>query len=151
MWWSYWVWSAVLVWFWLVFLTHQCCWASSCLIGLFLYCVAFSIQVLCLFFLVLLSDLAVLSRQVPNLVDWKTLPSLPPPVPGLWASLVHFFFFFGGTGVWTQDLVFAKQALYHLSLTSPFWSSYFGNGCLVNCLPQVVSKFQSSHLTLPSS
>jgi hypothetical protein len=28
------------------------------------------------------------------------------------------FLFFGGTGVWTQDLMFTKQAVYHLSYTS---------------------------------
>jgi hypothetical protein len=38
-------------------------------------------------------------------------------------SLSTFFFFFGGTGVWTQGFTFAKQGFYHLSHTSsPFCS-----------------------------
>jgi hypothetical protein len=47
-----------------------------------------------------------------------------------------FFFFFCGTGVWTQDFELAKQALCHLSHTfSPFYSGYFRDGGLVNYLP----------------
>jgi hypothetical protein len=39
------------------------------------------------------------------------------------------FFFFYGTGTWTQCFVLAKQALYHLSWTSsPFCYGYFGDG-----------------------
>jgi hypothetical protein len=40
-----------------------------------------------------------------------------------------FCFVFGGTGVCTQDFKLTKQVLYHLShASSPFWSSYFGDG-----------------------
>jgi hypothetical protein len=42
---------------------------------------------------------------------------------------LFFFFFFGYTGVWTRDLIFARQVLYHLSHSaSPFPS-------LINSLP----------------
>jgi hypothetical protein len=40
----------------------------------------------------------------------------------------QFFFFFCGTGVWTQGFTLARQALYHLRHhSSPFWSDYFGD------------------------
>jgi hypothetical protein len=47
--------------------------------------------------------------------------------------------------------VFTKQMLYHLSHTSsPFCSSYFGDGGLKNYLPQLASNCNSPNLSLPS-
>jgi hypothetical protein len=44
------------------------------------------------------------------------------------------FFFFGGSGDWHQDLVLAKQALYHLSHSlSPFCLSYLSNRVSLVC------------------
>jgi hypothetical protein len=41
-------------------------------------------------------------------------------------------FIFGGTGIWTQSFVLAKQALYHLRYNhSPFCSGYFGHRVLL--------------------
>jgi hypothetical protein len=39
-----------------------------------------------------------------------------------------FFFFFDGTGVWTQGFICARQVLYHFGhASSPFCSGYFGD------------------------
>jgi hypothetical protein len=53
---------------------------------------------------------------------------------GVWGFLfcwhrTHFLIFFCGTRIWNQGFSLAKQVLYYLSHTSsPFCSSYFGNG-----------------------
>jgi hypothetical protein len=44
-----------------------------------------------------------------------------------------FFIFFSGVGVWTQDVILAKQAFYCIS--SSFCSSYFRNGVLWTVYP----------------
>jgi hypothetical protein len=58
------------------------------------------------------------------------------------------FFFFGATGVWTQDFMLAKKVLYLLRHTSsPFCSGYFGDGVLRNiCLgwPWTISLLTSA-------
>jgi hypothetical protein len=61
--------------------------------------------------------------------------------------LNSFFFFllFGGTGDWSQLLVLAKQALYHLFLTSSFCCSYFSDRVSHRRRPQ------SSYLCLSCS
>jgi hypothetical protein len=47
----------------------------------------------------------------------------------IWGQKNNFFFFGSTAGVWTQGLMFAKQALYPLShIYSPFCSGYFGDG-----------------------
>jgi hypothetical protein len=47
-------------------------------------------------------------------IVWATSLTSPLTAPHFWAE----FFFFGSTGVWTQELRFAKQVLYHLNQAS---------------------------------
>jgi hypothetical protein len=48
-----------------------------------------------------------------------------------WLLFSLSFFFFCGTGIWTQVFTLATQVFYCLShVSSPFCSSYFGNGVL---------------------
>jgi hypothetical protein len=60
--------------------------------------------------------------------------------------------FFGGTGVWTQGFMLAKQMVfYSLSRTSSqFCSDYFGDGGLINYLPRLASNHDPPDLSLPS-
>jgi hypothetical protein len=52
----------------------------------------------------------------------STICLLKPSTPGFQTLMNSFF---GGTGVWTQDFVYARQVLYYLSHTStPFLNSY---------------------------
>jgi hypothetical protein len=61
------------------------------------------------------------------------------------------FFLEWGDGVWTQDFVLAKQALYHLNPTSsPFCFGYFWRWGLVNCLFGLASNHDPPNLSLPS-
>jgi hypothetical protein len=61
-------------------------------------------------------------------------------------------FFVDGTGVWTQDLAFAKQALYCLRHTSSLLcSGYLGVGGFMNYLPRLISNCDPPHFSLSSS
>jgi hypothetical protein len=65
---------------------------------------------------------------------------------------VFFFFFFLVGWSLNLGLILAKQALYPMSHTSsPFYSGYFGDGGLMNCLPRLVLNLNPPDLGLPSS
>jgi hypothetical protein len=64
-----------------------------------------------------------------------------------------FIYIFGGTGVWAQGFVIAKQTPYHLSHASNLLClGYFGDvGCLSNYLSVLVSNHSPPDLILTSS
>jgi hypothetical protein len=74
----------------------------------------------------------------------------------IYSVLEYMNYFFYGTGVWTQDFVFAKQVLtkqvlYCLNHASgPFWSSYFELGSH-KLFSQTSHWLQPHDLSLPSS
>jgi hypothetical protein len=65
----------------------------------------------------------------------------------------HHYFFFCGTGIWTQGFALAKQTPYHFSHnSSSFCSCYFGDGRgLSNCLSWLASNFNPTDLSFSGS
>jgi hypothetical protein len=88
---------------------------------------------------------------------WLYLCKLWPLTP-LLLLVYSFSFFFGGTGVWNQGLIFARQVFYHLShVLSPkcyFWNQFcwlspLSKQCfIISTKAYVPIKFSIKHMCL---
>jgi hypothetical protein len=77
-------------------------------------------------------------RVIFGFLIYKTQSMSTPSSQRLKVRFIFCLFGFGGNGIWTHSLTFARQPLYHLNhIPSPFCFSYFFPGRVLVFLPKL--------------